>query len=290
MAILVDSNTKVIVQGITGKQGEFHAQQMIAYGTKVVGGVTPGKGGSTAATSVPVFDTVDQAVKATGANTSIVFVPPPNAKDAIMESADAGVQLTVVITEHIPPLDAWKAIALASKLGTRVIGPNCPGVVSPGKSKVGIMPNPIFSPGGVGVVSRSGTLTYEVAYQLTRAGLGQSSVVGIGGDPVVGTSFTEVLAMFEDDPETRAVVLLGEIGGDAEEKAAEYISARMTKPVVAYVAGRTAPAGKRMGHAGAIVSGTEGTAETKIKTLELAGVRVAETPSEIPRLLAPSLR
>ncbi|MEM3670975.1 MAG: succinate--CoA ligase subunit alpha [Thermoprotei archaeon] len=289
MAVLVNERTKVVVQGITGKQGSFHAEQMVRFGTKVVAGVTPGKGGSTVFGSIPVFDLVEEAVKERGANTSVIFVPPAFAMDAVKESAEAGVELIVVITEHIPPLDTWKAISYASKRGSRVIGPNCPGVASPGSSKVGIMPNTIFKPGKVGVVSRSGTLTYEVALQLSAAGLGQSSVVGIGGDPVVGTGFTEVLAMFEEDADTQAVVLIGEIGGDSEEKAAEYISRELSKPVVAYVAGRTAPPGKRMGHAGAIVSGTEGTAQTKIAAFESAGVKVASKPSEIPGLVLKAL-
>lgn len=289
MAILIDENTRVVVQGITGREGSFHAVQMKQYGTRVVAGVSPGKGGTTVLDSIPVYDTVEQAVKQAGADTSIIFVPAPNALDAALEAVDAGLKLTVIITEHIPPADTWRIVNHAERRGTVIIGPNCPGVISPGKSKVGIMPAAVFKPGPVGVVSRSGTLTYEVSLKLTRAGLGQSTVVGIGGDPIVGTGFREVLEMFEKDDQTEAVVLIGEIGGDAEEKAAAYIKQHVSKPVVAYMAGRTAPPGKRMGHAGAIVSGTEGTIEAKTKAFNEAGVPVAKTPSEIPSLVAAAL-
>lgn len=289
MAILVDQKTMVVVQGITGREGSFHAAQMCEYGTKVVAGVSPGKGGSTVLGKIPVYDTVKQAVEKTGADTSIIFVPAPNALDAILEAIDAGLRLIVVITEHIPPADTWRAISYAKRRGSTIIGPNCPGVISPGKSKVGIMPAAVFRTGGVGVVSRSGTLTYEVSLQLSKSGLGQSTVVGIGGDPIVGTGFSEILGMFEEDEQTEAIVLIGEIGGDAEERAAAYIAQKVSKPVVAYMAGRTAPPGKRMGHAGAIVSGTEGTIEAKTKAFEEAGVPVAKTPSEIPSLVAATL-
>lgn len=290
MAILIDESTRLVVQGITGREGGFHAAQMAAYGTNVVAGVSPGKGGLKVLDSVPVYDTIKQAVKEAGANTSIIFVPAPNALDAVLESIDAGIRLTVIITEHVPPSDTWRAVNYAARRGVRLIGPNCPGVISPGRAKVGIMPASVFKRGGVGVVSRSGTLTYEVSLQLTKSGLGQSSVVGIGGDPIVGTGFKDVLEMFENDVETHSVVLIGEIGGDAEEKAAAYISEHLSKPVVAYIAGRTAPPGKRMGHAGAIVSGTEGTVEAKTKAFTEAGVAVAKTPSEIPALIARASR
>lgn len=290
MAILVNEETRVLVQGITGREGSFHAKQMMDYGTKVVAGVTPGRGGTRVLDSVPVFDTVSEAIEQTGANTSIIFVPAPFARDAMLESITSSLKLVVTITEHIPPRDVWKAVELASKKGVRVIGPNCPGVISPAKAKVGIMPARVFSKGKIGVVSRSGTLTYEIAYRLTTAGFGQSTVIGIGGDPIIGTGFIDVLEMFEKDVETDAVVLIGEIGGDAEERAASYIKTSMTKPVVAYVAGRTAPPGKRMGHAGAIVSGTEGTADAKIRAFDDAGILVASTPREIPALLRSALQ
>ncbi|MEM0119838.1 MAG: succinate--CoA ligase subunit alpha [Thermoprotei archaeon] len=286
MAILVDESTRLVVQGITGREGSFHAAQMLAYGTKVVAGVSPGKGGLKVLDSVPVYDTVRQAVNETGANTSIIFVPAPYALDAVLESIEAGIPLTVIITEHVPPADTWKAVSYAARKGVRIIGPNCPGLISPGKAKVGIMPASVFKPGEIGVVSRSGTLTYEVSHQLTRSGFGQSSVIGIGGDPIVGTGFKEVLEMFEKDEATKAVVIIGEIGGDAEEKAAAYIAEHVSKPIVAYIAGRTAPPGKRMGHAGAIVSGTEGTVDAKTRAFSEAGVAVAKTPSEIPLLIA----
>lgn len=288
MSILIDENTKVVVQGITGRDGSFHAARMREYGTKVVAGVTPGKGGQTQ-DGVPVFDTVAEAVAATGANTSILFVPVAFAVDAIYEAIDAGIQLVVVITEGIPVADMNRVYHYANRKGTRFVGPNCPGLISPGKSKVGIMPARIHQPGPVGVVSRSGTLTYEVVYALTRAGLGQTTCVGIGGDPVIGTDFIDCLAMFEADAETKGVVLIGEIGGDDEERAAAFIKEKMTKPVVSFIAGRTAPPGKRMGHAGAIIAGGAGTAEGKRQALAAAGVAVADTPAAIPELLATRL-
>lgn len=287
--ILVNSQTKVVVQGITGKEGSFHTKQMLEYGTNVVAGVTPGKGGTKFLDSIPVYDTVKQAVSEKDANTSIIFVPAPFAKDAMLESINAGLKLVITITEHIPPLDTWKAVSHAKRKGVTLIGPNCPGVISPGLAKVGIMPARVFIKGNVGVVSRSGTLTYEVAYRLTQSGIGQSTVVGIGGDPIVGTTFTQILELFERDQDTKAVVMIGEIGGDAEERAAEYIGANMSKPVVAYIAGVTAPQGKRMGHAGAIISGTEGTAQAKIDALKSVGVKVASVPNEIPKLVKEAL-
>jgi succinyl-CoA synthetase, alpha subunit len=279
----------VVVQGITGKEGSFHTKQMLEYGTNVVAGVTPGKGGTKFLDSIPVYDTVKQAVSEKDANTSIIFVPAPFAKDAMLESINAGLKLVITITEHIPPLDTWKAVSHAKRKGVTLIGPNCPGVISPGLAKVGIMPARVFIKGNVGVVSRSGTLTYEVAYRLTQSGIGQSTVVGIGGDPIVGTTFTQILELFERDQDTKAVVMIGEIGGDAEERAAEYIGANMSKPVVAYIAGVTAPQGKRMGHAGAIISGTEGTAQAKIDALKSVGVKVASVPNEIPKLVKEAL-
>jgi succinyl-CoA synthetase alpha subunit len=289
LVILVNSQTKVVVQGITGKEGSFHTKQMLEYGTNVVAGVTPGKGGTKFLDSIPVYDTVKQAVSEKDANTSIIFVPAPFAKDAMLESINAGLKLVITITEHIPPLDTWKAVSHAKRKGVTLIGPNCPGVISPGLAKVGIMPARVFIKGNVGVVSRSGTLTYEVAYRLTQSGIGQSTVVGIGGDPIVGTTFTQILELFERDQDTKAVVMIGEIGGDAEERAAEYIGANMSKPVVAYIAGVTAPQGKRMGHAGAIISGTEGTAQAKIDALKSVGVKVASVPNEIPKLVKEAL-
>lgn len=285
LAILVDENTRLVVQGITGREGEFHTRQMLAYGTKVVAGVTPGKGGQEVA-GVPVFDTVAQAVSSTAANTSIVYVPARFAPDAICEAVDAGIALVVCITEGIPALDMVRVCEYVRRQGARLIGPNCPGVISPGRAKVGIMPGHIHTPGPVGVVSRSGTLTYEVVDALSRAGLGQSTCVGIGGDPLIGTSFLDVLELFQADPETQAVVLIGEIGGTDEERAARYIAEHVTKPVVAYVAGRTAPPGKRMGHAGAIIEGGTGTAAEKIAALRSAGVEVAEYPAQVAELLA----
>jgi succinyl-CoA synthetase alpha subunit len=290
MSILVGKYTRLIVQGITGREGEFHTKQMIEYGTKVVGGVTPGKGGEWAA-GVPVFDTVKESVEATGANTSVIFVPARFAPDAILEAADAGIKLIVCITEGVPVLDMIKVRAyLDTKQGVRLIGPNCPGLITPGEAKVGILPGHITKPGHVGIVARSGTLTYEVIYALTNRGMGQSSCVGIGGDPINGTNFIDVLQMFEDDPLTDQVVLIGEIGGSDEERAAEFIAAKMTKPVTAFIAGQTAPPGKRMGHAGAIIEGGAGTAAGKIAALEAVGVRVAKHPEEIPDLCVHAVR
>jgi succinyl-CoA synthetase alpha subunit len=284
MSILVDKNTRLLVQGITGREGEFHTRQMLDYGTKVVAGVTPGKGGMEVA-GVPVFNTIKEAVKTTGANTSIVYVPARFAPDAIYEAADAAIPLIVCITEGIPTLDMIKVKAYLDQKGVRLIGPNCPGVITPGQTKVGIMPGHIHQPGSVGVVSRSGTLTYEVVYDLTTNGLGQSTCVGIGGDPILGSDFIDILTLFEEDAATDRVVLIGEIGGTDEERAADFIAGKMTKPVVAFVAGRTAPPGKRMGHAGAIIQGGTGTAAEKIAALESASVKVARYPGEIPGLL-----
>lgn len=280
MAIWVDQNTKVVVQGLTGKEGQFHAARCREYGTKIVAGVTPGKGGQEV-DGVPVFNTVGEAVKATGCNASLIFVPPLLAADAILEAADAGIELIVCITEGIPARD--EVLVRQALKGTRVrlIGPNCPGIISPGKAKLGIMPAHIHREGSIGVVSRSGTLTYEAVDQLTKLGLGQSTCVGIGGDPVPGTSFVDVLAAFADDPQTEAVVLIGEIGGTAEEEAAEYVRAHFSKPVVAFIAGQTAPPGRRMGHAGAIISGGKGTAKEKMDALQAAGIHVVPTPAEI---------
>ncbi len=283
MSILVDKNTRLICQGITGKAGAFHAEQCRDYGTKLVGGVTPGRGGGTTL-GVPVFDTCTEAVKATGANATMIFVPPPGAADAILEAADAGITLVVAITEGIPVLDMARAVAYlkAHHPRVRLIGPNCPGVITPGQCKIGIMPGYIHTPGRVGVVSRSGTLTYEAVWQLTNLGIGQSTCVGIGGDPVNGTSFVDVLTMFEADPETEAVLMMGEIGGNAEELAAQLkASGKFTKPLAAFIAGQTAPSGKRMGHAGAIVSGGSGKASDKIDALEGAGIRVAKSPADM---------
>ncbi|HEY75445.1 MAG TPA: succinate--CoA ligase subunit alpha [Thermoflexia bacterium] len=287
MAILVDKNTRLLVQGITGREGEFHSRQMLEYGTQVVAGVTPGKGGQFACDGrVPVFDTVAEAVEATGANTSVIYVPARFAPDAILEAADAGIGLIVCITEGIPVMDMIQVKAYLDQKGVRLIGPNCPGLLSPGQAKVGIMPGHIATPGPVGVVSRSGTLTYEVVYALTARGIGQSTCVGIGGDPIIGTRFVDVLEMFEADPQTEQVVMIGEIGGNDEEIAAKFIAERMTKPVVAFIAGRTAPPGKRMGHAGAIIEGGTGTAAEKIAALEAVGVHVAEHPEQIAELIA----
>ncbi len=290
MAILVDKNTRLVVQGVTGREGEFHTRQTLDYGTNVVAGVTPGKGGQFACDGrVPVFDTVREAVEATGANTSVIYVPAPFAPDAIIEAADAGLGLVVCITEGIPVNEMIRVKAYLDMKGVRLIGPNCPGLLTPGQAKVGIMPGHIAMPGPVGVVSRSGTLTYEVVYALTALGIGQTTCVGIGGDPIIGTRFVDVLALFEADPETKAVVLIGEIGGNDEEVAARFIAERMTKPVVAFIAGRTAPPGKRMGHAGAIIEGGTGTAAEKIAALEAAGVRVAEHPEQIARMVAEAI-
>ncbi|MCE4617790.1 MAG: succinate--CoA ligase subunit alpha [Desulfurococcales archaeon] len=291
MAIIVDEKTRLIVQGITGREGSFHTKLMKEYGTKIVAGVTPGKGGQEVH-GIPVYDSVEEAVKAhPEANTSIIFVPARFAADAVYEAIDAGIKTIVVITEGIPVHDALRFVNYAKSKGVTIIGPNCPGVISPGKAKVGIMPGHIFMPGNVGIVSRSGTLTYEIAYAMTKAGIGQTTAVGIGGDPVVGTSFVEALQMFEDDPETEAIVLVGEIGGDMEERAAKMIEeGKITKPAVAFIAGRTAPPGKRMGHAGAIIMMGTGTAEGKVKALESVGVKVARTPMEIPALLKEVLK
>jgi succinyl-CoA synthetase alpha subunit len=280
MSVLVDQHTRLIVQGFTGREGTFHAQQAIAYGTTVVGGVVPGKGGSQHL-DLPVFDTVEQAVKKTGANASVIFVPPPFAADAIMEATDAGVALVVCITEGIPTLEMVKAWEFLQGKPTRLIGPNCPGVISPGKCKIGIMPGPIHKQGNVGVVSRSGTLTYEAVGQLTKLGIGQSTCIGIGGDPIIGTNFVDALQLFNEDPDTHAIVMIGEIGGNAEETAAAYVKAHVKKPVVGFVAGQTAPPGRRMGHAGAIIAGGSGKASDKIKAMEEAGIVVCSSPAEI---------
>ncbi|HHY57961.1 MAG TPA: succinate--CoA ligase subunit alpha [Chloroflexi bacterium] len=290
MSILVGKNTRLVVQGITGREGAFHTKQMIDYGTPVVGGVTPGKGGEWAFGNVPVFDTVRDAVAATGANTSVIFVPARFAADAIIEAADAGIELVVCITEGIPVMDMVQVRAFLDTTHTRLIGPNCPGLITPGEAKVGIIPGHIMTKGNVGLVSRSGTLTYEVVYALTARGIGQTTAVGIGGDPINGTSFLDVLQMFEQDPETEQVILIGEIGGTDEQKAAEYIAHKMTKPVTGFIAGQTAPPGRRMGHAGAIISGGEGTAAEKIAALTHAGAKVARHPDEIADLVASNMK
>lgn len=287
MSILLDNTTRVIVQGITGREGHFHTHNMIAAGTNIVGGVTPGKGG-TLVEDLPVFDTVEEAKQATGANASCIFVRPPGAADAIMEAASAGIELIVCITEGIPVIDMTRAILVVHEHGARLIGPNCPGMCTPGHGKVGIIPYQIFMPGPVGFISRSGTLTYEVVALLTEAGIGQSTCIGIGGDPIIGSTFTDHLKLFEADPETKAVVMCGEIGGSDEEDAAEYIKA-MSKPVVAFISGRTAPPGKRMGHAGAIISGNTGTAQGKVAALQAAKVPVADTIFDIPGLVKEAL-
>jgi succinyl-CoA synthetase alpha subunit len=286
MSILVNKNTRLLVQGITGNEGLFHTTQMVAYGTNVVSGVTPGKGGEWVLDGkVAVFDSVKLAVEATGANTSVIFVPARFAADAMFEAADAGIPLIVCITEGVPVQDMMQVRNYLDQKGVRLVGPNCPGLLTPGEAKVGIIPGDIAIPGNVGVVSRSGTLTYEVLYAMKNLGMGASTCVGIGGDPINGTNFIDVLEMFEHDPMTEKVIMIGEIGGTDEEKAAEYISSKMTKPVASFIAGQTAPPGKRMGHAGAIIEGGEGTAADKIKALEAAGVRVAKHPEEIPTLL-----
>ncbi|PJA75752.1 succinate--CoA ligase subunit alpha [bacterium CG_4_9_14_3_um_filter_65_15] len=285
MAIFVDDATKVVVQGITGRDGGFHSREMMAYGTKVVAGVTPGRGGQKFDDKVPVFDTVAEAVREQGANTSVIFVPPFGAAGAIYEAADAGCKLIVCITEGVPTVDMVKVMPYLKERGVRLIGPNCPGLLAPGIAKLGILPTSIVKEGPVGLVSRSGTLTYEVVFQLTAAGLGQTTCLGIGGDPVIGTTFMDAIMAFNEDPATEAFVMIGEIGGDAEEQAAEYIKAHVNKPVVSFIAGQTAPPGKRMGHAGAIVSGGSGTAAEKKKALEAAGIPVADRPMDIvPRL------
>lgn len=288
MSILINKNTRLVVQGITGREGMFHTKQMLDYGTQVVAGVTPGKGGEWVLETVPVFDTVKEAVRATGANTSIIYVPARFAADAIIEAADAGIELVVCITEGVPVLDMIEVRAYLDTVNTRLIGPNCPGLITPGESKVGIIPGHILTPGSVGLVSRSGTLTYEVVYALTARGIGQSTAVGIGGDPINGTSFLDVLQMFEEDPATDQVILIGEIGGTDEQKAAEFVK-KMTKPVTAFIAGQTAPKGRRMGHAGAIISGGEGTAEEKMAALRAAGAQVARHPDEIAEMVAANI-
>jgi len=289
VSVLVDRDTRVVVQGITGHQGTVHTRQMKAFGTTIVAGVTPGKSGSEVE-GVPVFDTVRDAVERTQANASCVFVPAPYARDAVLEAVDAGVRLVVVVTEHVPFHDMLVMYHYAREKGTRIIGPNCPGIGAPGKSKIGIIPNVVFQPGRVGVISRSGTLTYEIVNGIKEIGLGQSTCIGLGGDPVVGTMFVDALPLFEADPDTDALVMVGEIGGTAEEDAAEYIRHHVTKPVVAYIAGRAAPPGKRMGHAGAIISRGKGTAQTKVAALEGAGARVARFPYEIPGMVAEAAR
>ena len=286
MSILVHKNTKVIVQGITGRSGRFHTEQCVNYGTQIVAGSVPGRGG-TDVNGIPVFDTVAEGVVETGADTSLIFVPARfNAADSIMEATDAGIELIICISEHIPVLDMVKAKAFLQGKQTRLIGPNCPGIITPGECKIGVMPAFAYSPGNVGIVSRSGTLTYEAAYQLKQLGIGQSTCVGIGGDPVIGTNFVDVLKLFEEDDDTRAVVLIGEIGGTAEEKAAQFVKNEMTKPVVGFIAGQTAPSGKRMGHAGAIISGGQGTAADKIKSLKDAGIAVAPDLTTIGETVA----
>src|SRR5438876_8991017 len=288
MSILVDNQTRLIVQGLTGREGTFHARACAAYGTKVVGGVTPGKGG-TMHEGWPVFNSVAEAVRKTGANVTVILVPPPFTADAIMEAADAALPLIVCITEGIPTLDIVRAAAFLKSRKSRLIGPNCPGIISPGKCKIGIMPGQIHKQGNVGIVSRSGTLTYEAVHQLTLRGIGQSTAIGIGGDPIIGTSHTDALKLFNEDAETHAIIMIGEIGGSDEETAAEYVKQHVKKPVVAFIAGQTAPPGRRMGHAGAIISGGHGTAAEKIKALEAAGIRVAKSPAVIGETLVQAL-
>jgi succinyl-CoA synthetase alpha subunit len=293
MSIFIDTHTRLVVQGITGRDGSFHTRQMMEYGTRVVAGVTPGKGGQTFegpdGRTVPIFNAMDEAVAETGANTSVIYVPPAFAGGAILEAADSGVELVVAITEGIPVLDMARAHAFARDKGVRVLGPNCPGLISPGKSKVGILPAQIVEEGSIGVVSRSGTLTYEAVFQLTNVGLGQTTCVGIGGDPLIGTNFIDCLEEFENDPDTEAVVMIGEIGGTDEQEAAEYVNSYLTKPVVGFIAGQTAPPGRRMGHAGAIISGSAGTAEEKMKAFEDNGIAVAKRPADIVGLIQDAL-
>ena len=284
MSIFIDRGTRLVVQGITGRDGSFHSRQMIAYGTTVVAGVTPGKGGQRFDDTVPIFNTVAEAVAQAGANASVIYVPARFAADAIFEAADAGVRLIVCISEGVPVLDMTRAYPYVKEKGARLVGPNCPGLISPGQAKVGIIPGQICAPGPVGVVSRSGTLTYEVVYQLTRAGLGQTTCVGIGGDPIIGTDFIDCLEAFEADPATKAVVMIGEIGGTDEQNAAEYVKAKMKKPVVGFIAGQTAPPGRRMGHAGAIISGSSGTAPEKMAAFEKAGIAVMKRPADVVEL------
>ncbi len=285
MSVFIDKNTKLVIQGITGRDGSFHAKQMMEYGTQVVAGVTPGKGGQKFEGTVPIFNTVMDAVAATGANTSVIYVPPPFAADAIMEAAAAGIALVICITEGVPVLDMTKVYPFVKEQGVRLIGPNCPGLITPGASKVGIIPGRICTPGPVGVVSRSGTLTYEVVYQLTSAGIGQTTCVGIGGDPINGTNFIDCLAAFEQDPKTMVIAMMGEIGGTDEQEAADFVKHQMKKPVVGFIAGQTAPPGRRMGHAGAIISGSSGTAAEKLEAFEAAGMGIARRPKDFVELI-----
>ncbi len=290
MSIFIDKKTRLLIQGITGRDGSFHAKQMMEYGTQVVGGVTPGKGGQKFEGSVPIFNTVAEAVKETGADATVIYVPPPFAADAMMEAADAGIPFIVCITEGVPVLDMTRVYPFVTEKGSRLLGPNCPGLISPGKSKIGIIPGRICTPGPIGLVSRSGTLTYEVVYQMTRAELGQTTCVGIGGDPINGTNFIDCLAAFEKDPDTQAVVMIGEIGGTDEQEAARFVREKMSKPVVGFIAGQTAPPGRRMGHAGAIISGSTGTAAEKMQAFEENGIAVARRPIDVVDLLKHATR